>query len=103
MFIRNVIHSIVKKDDESGVNGSQIDLLIVRKDQIINLFEIKFSNVLFPITEKTLHSINNKINDLRLVTKTKYAKHPTLVTLIGLKDNSNALSIQAVITLDDLF
>lgn len=92
-----------KKDDESGVNGSQIDLLIVRKDQIINLCEMKFSNVLFPITEKTLHSINNKINDLRLVTKTKYAIHPTLVTPIGLKDNSNALSIQALITLDDLF
>lgn len=92
-----------KKDDESGVNGSQIDLLIVRKDQIINLCEMKFSNMLFPITEKTLHSINNKINDLRLVTKTKYAIHPTLVTPIGLKDNSNALSIQTVITLDDLF
>lgn len=86
-----------------GVNGSQIDLLIGRKDQIINLCEMKFSNVLFTITEKTLHSINNKINDLRLVTKTKYAIHPTLVTPIGLKGNSNALSIQAVIILDDLF
>ncbi len=92
-----------KKDDETGVNGSQIDLLIVRKDQIINLCEMKFSDVLFTVTDKVLLSINNKINDLRFVTKTKYAIHPTLVTTLGLKDNENALSIQAVITLDDLF
>ncbi len=92
-----------KKDDETGVNGSQIDLLIVRKDQIINLCEMKFSDVLFIVTDKVLLSINNKINDLRFVTKTKYAIHPTLVTTLGLKDNENALSIQAVITLDDLF
>lgn len=92
-----------KKDDELGINGSQIDLLIVRKDQIINLCEMKFCDVLFNLTDKFMLSINNKINDLRLVTKTKYAIHPTIITPIGLKENANAFSIQAVITLDDLF
>ena len=92
-----------KKDDSLGISGSQIDLLIVRKDQIINLCEMKYSDVPFTITDKVLYSINNKVNDLRLVTKTKYAILPTLITTTGLKENSNSSSIQSLITLDDLF
>lgn len=91
------------KDEDKGVNGSQIDLLIVRKDQIINLCEMKFSLTEYTITDKFLSSIANKINDLVTVTKTKYAIYPTLVTTYGLKENKNSSSIQAVVTLDDLF
>lgn len=64
-----------RKDDSIGVNGSQIDLLIVRRNQIINLCEMKYSDVCYSVTDKVLTSINNKINDLRLITKTKYAIH----------------------------
>ncbi len=92
-----------KKNEDLGINGSQIDLLIVRKDQIINLCEIKFSNSQYTLTEKAIESIINKINDFKLVTKTKYAIHPTLITTIGLKPNANSLFIQKVLTLDDLF
>ena len=72
-----------KRNDELGNNGSQIDLLIVRKDQVINLCEMKFSNVPLAITDKLLSSINGKTNNLRLVTKTQYAIHPTLLSHIG--------------------
>ena len=92
-----------KKNEDEGINGSQIDLLIVRKDQIINLCEIKYSNTTFNITDKTIESINNKINDLKIVTKTRYAIFPTLITTVGLKENANSLMIQKVITLNDLF
>ncbi len=92
-----------KKDEDEGINGSQIDLLIVRKDQVINLCEMKYSNSLFNVTEKVIESINNKINDLKLVTKTRYAIYPTLITTIGLKENANSLMIQKVIKLEDLF
>ena len=81
----------------------QIDLLIVRKDQIINLCEMKYSKTLYTLTDKVIESINNKISDLMLVTKTKYAIYPTLITTIGLKENSYALDIQNVITINDLF
>ena len=92
-----------KKDDQLGIHGSQIDLLIVRKDQIINLCEMKYSKTLYTLTDKVMESINNKISDLMLVTKTKYAIYPTLITTIGLKENSYALDIQNVITINDLF
>ncbi len=92
-----------KKDEKIGTNGSQIDLLIVRKDQVINLCEMKYSTVAFAVTDKVISSINNKINDLRLVVKTEYAIYPILLTPIGAKESANALSFQSVVTLDDLF
>lgn len=92
-----------RKDLDNGVFGSQIDLLITRADQVINLCEMKYSDSEFTVTEKTDKSIRRKISDLVTVTGTKYAIHPTLVTTYGIVGNSYAGDIQAVITLEDLF
>lgn len=92
-----------KADPDQGVFGSQIDMLITRKDQVINLCEMKYSGSEFTITEKVDRNIRNKIHDLVLQTGTKYAIYPTLITTYGLVDNSYATNIQSVIVLDDLF
>ncbi|MDY2589806.1 MAG: ATP-binding protein [Agathobacter sp.] len=92
-----------KADPDRGVFGSQIDMLITRKDQVINLCEMKYSGSEYTITEKVDKSIRNKINDLRVLTNTKYAIYPTLITTYGLVSNSYSDNIQSVITLDDLF
>jgi hypothetical protein len=92
-----------KADADKGVFGSQIDLLITRKDQVINLCEIKYSGSEYAITEKVAQSIRNKISDLQLLTGTKYAIHPILITTYGLKVNSYSDNIQSVVTMDDLF
>jgi len=92
-----------KSDPDAGLNGSQIDLLIVRKDQVINLCEMKYSDYEYTITEKTDREIRNKISDLLTATKTKYAIHPTLVTTYGVVNNSYSGNIQSVVTMDDLF
>ncbi len=92
-----------KADPDKGVFGSQIDLLIIRKDQVINLCEMKYSGSEYTLTEKVDKNIRNKINDLVLLTGTKYAIYPTLITTYGLVRNSYAENIQSVITLDDLF
>ena len=78
-------------------------MLIVRKDQVINLCEMKYSRVEYTITEKTDRDIKNKVHDLILATQTKYAIHPTLITCYGLVPNSYSSNIQSVITMDDLF
>ncbi len=90
-------------DPDNGVFGSQIDLLIVRKDQVINLCEMKYSGSEYLISEKTDRSIRNKIHDLVLRTGTKYAIFPTLITTYGLVDNTYSGNIVSVVTLDDLF
>lgn len=92
-----------KPDPDKGVFGSQIDMLIVRKDQVINLCEMKYSGSEYTITEKAHRSINQKIHDFTLVTGTKYAIFPTMVTTYGLVQNSYSDSIQSVVTMEDLF
>jgi hypothetical protein len=92
-----------KADPDKGIFGSQIDLLITRKDQVINLCEIKYSGSEYIITEKVDKSIRNKTSDFILSTGTKYAVHPTLITTYGLVENSYSDNIQSVITLEDLF
>lgn len=92
-----------KKDPENGIFGSQIDLLIVRADRIINLCEMKYSEYEFTVTEKTDKDIRKKIADLTRVTGTRNAIHPILITPSGIVDNSYAGNIQAVITMEDLF
>jgi len=47
--------------------------------------------------------LENKIHDFKLVSGTRYAIHPTLITCYGLVENSYSKEIQAVITMDDLY
>ena len=92
-----------KTDAEKGLFGSQIDLLIVRADQVINLCEMKYSGTNYTIKQEDDEAMRNKISDLINVTKTKCAIFPTLITTYGLTDNGYASNIQSVVTLDDLF
>lgn len=83
--------------------GSQIDMLIVRKDQVINLCEMKYSQSEYTITEKVDRNIRNKISDLITISGTKYAIYPTIITTYGLVENSYSQEVQSVVTMDDLF
>lgn len=92
-----------KADLDNGVFGSQIDMLIVRKDQVINLCEMKYSQSEYTITEKVDRNIRNKISDLITVSGTKYAIYPAIITTYGLVENSYSQEVQSVVTIDDLF
>lgn len=91
------------KDPDKGLHGSQIDLLIVRKDQVINLCEMKYAARTYAVTEQTDEEIRNKIEDFYTFTKTKYAVFPTIITPYGLTENEYAGNIQSVVTAEDLF
>ena len=45
--------------------GTQIDLVLDRNDQIINLFEIKFYNSMFSLTEADAKAIRNQLGVLQ--------------------------------------
>ena len=92
-----------KEDQANGIYGSQIDLMIVRKDQVINLCEMKFSRKPYAITAKVDEEIRRKTTDFLSVTNARYAIHTTLVTPYGIADGSYTGNIQNVITTDDLF
>lgn len=90
-------------DKENGLPGAQIDLLIVRKDSVINLCEIKYSQSEYHITKKDDDDIRRKIAVFTESTGTRDAIFPTLITNVGLVENSYAMNIQATIISDDLF
>jgi len=92
-----------KADPEQGIKGSQIDLLIVRRDQVINLCEMKYSLAKYSLSKADDEALRRKMDDFLRATKTKYALRPTLVTTYGLDPGPYSGLIQSVITMEDLF
>ncbi|MBI4649662.1 MAG: ATP-binding protein [Bacteroidia bacterium] len=85
-------------------NGAQIDLLIDRNDQVINICEMKFSVGEFTIDKKYAGILRNKINAFKTETRTRKAVFLTIITTYGTKmnDYSSGL-IQNNLTMDCLF
>lgn len=86
------------------ITGAQIDLLIDRSDNIINLCEIKYSNSLYTITKDYAKVIRHKMAAFNYITKNKKGLFPTMITSYGLSDNMHAQDlIQQSVTADQLF
>ena len=84
--------------------GAQIDLLIDRDDQIINICEIKFTENSFSITKAYARDLENKLSVFKENTKTKKTIFMTLLTSHGMKENDYSRNlIQSQVTLKDLF
>lgn len=83
---------------------AQIDLLIDRRDQVVNLCECKFSLDTFTIEKDYAERLRSKISVFKEVTKTKKAVFLTMITTYGVERNqyANAL-VQNEIMMDDLF
>lgn len=82
----------------------QIDLLIDRRDHIINLCEVKFTQQPFTLTKPHKEEIEKKLFTFKEETQTRKSVFPTLITTFGLKNGVHSLGfIQSVVTMDDLF
>lgn len=88
---------------KNSSNGAQIDLLIERADRVINLCEIKYSNIPYSIDKAEDLKIRLRQSDFLAETGTKYAIFPTLISPFGMRTNVYSGNIQFTITLDDLF
>jgi len=101
--IYSVSASFLKRGTDTE-KGTQIDLVLDRKDQVINLFEIKFSNKLYSISKTYFENLSNKINVFETSTKTKKQLFLVFITPFGLLENQYSSAIVAKsLTLDDLF
>ncbi len=84
--------------------GAQIDLLLDRADQTINLFEIKFKTDTISLNKEMADNMEQKIRVFRNTTKTNKQIFMVLISAFGLKHNQYSLGlVQQVLTLDDLF
>lgn len=83
--------------------GGQIDLLIDRRDDVINLCEMKFSQDEFEITKQYDELLRRRRESFRIETKTRKALHLTFVTTYGLKKNMYSGTVENEVTLEGLF
>lgn len=88
----------------NGTDKAQIDLVIDRRDQVINLCEMKFSIKSFTIEKAYAETLRTKIGVFREATKTSKALWLTFITTHGLSQNAHAQSlVNQSITMDGLF
>lgn len=83
--------------------GAQVDLLIDRADNNINLCEMKFYSGDFTLDKDGERDLRNKVSSIREKIGWKKNIFPTLITTYGLKTNAYSGIFQTVLTLDDLF
>ena len=85
------------------IEGTQIDLLIFRKDNVVNMCEIKYTNTDYTVTESYDRTLRNRQELLETELQKGYVVHQTLITTYGLVRNKYSSIFPKVITLNDLF
>jgi AAA+ ATPase superfamily predicted ATPase len=98
------ISSSFYKKGTATEKGTQIDLLLDRNDQVINLFEIKFYNKVFTVSKGYAEILKTKIDIFEETTQTKKQLFLTMITTFGITENEHSVGlIDQVLTIDDLF
>ncbi len=84
--------------------GVQIDLLIDRKDNVINIFELKFYSGPMSLNKSYSDELRGKITVFKEATLTNKQIFLNLLTTFGLKHNEHSLGlIDKALTMDVLF
>ena len=91
------------RSDGEHQGGAQIDLVIDRADNVVNVCEMKFTDKPFEISKKYATELTEKIETFREVCSVKKSIFLTFVTSTGLADNAQRNMVQSEVTLDDLF
>lgn len=98
-----ISHAASWKSTKSA-EGAQVDLLIDRRDRVINLCEVKYSINPYIITKSYAENLRNKIGTFKSETNTKKAVFLTMITTYGVKNNQYVNSlVQNEITMDAFF
>ncbi|MGH2611821.1 MAG: DUF234 domain-containing protein, partial [Rhabdochlamydiaceae bacterium] len=92
------------KSYADGKKVAEIDLVIDRADQCINLCEVKFCNSIYEITKSYAQELQAKKEAFRKKTKTRKTLFTTLITPFGVSKNSAYLSsVDNQIIIDELY
>ncbi len=91
----------IGSDEELG--STQIDLLLDRGDNVMNMCEIKYYGGQFSVDKAYYQLLSNRQVILASKISPKKVIHQTLITTYGLSYNEYSGIFSKVITLDDLF
>lgn len=82
---------------------AQIDLLIDRNDDIINICEMKYSKSKYALDADEIERMQHRVDAFQKTTKTNKSINLTLITSNGVTEGSNTNSIHSMITMEQLF
>lgn len=96
--------SIWRSKSNSDKDAVQIDLVLTRRDNCVNLFELKFYNDVFVIDKKYAAALLKRKNSFKQETQTRKQLFITLITSTGLRVNEHSLGlVDQSFTIDQLF
>lgn len=81
----------------------QIDLVIDRSDDFVDIIEIKYSRVKYEMSKEEREKIERRVSRYINETKTRKGIQTVLITTLGCEKNRNTDVCQRFLTLDDLF
>lgn len=96
-------HKPFEDADGNTWKGAQIDLIIDRNDNVMNLCEMKYSTDEYIVDRSYEELIRNRMQLFRLVNKTRKDLRCTFITVYGVKKNIHSAIVNNSITLNDLF
>ena len=88
---------------ETPEKKRQMDMIINRSDNVVNLCEIKFYGDSFVIDKRYDSVLRSRVQTLINQIPKKMTVHLTMIASFGLRHNEYSGQIQSVVTLDDLF
>ncbi|MBR4213967.1 MAG: ATP-binding protein [Bacteroidales bacterium] len=101
--IAGIKTSIYPWKSRTTLGGAQIDMVIDRADNVVNICEIKFSTEKYIITADYADNIRNKAAIFRQETGTKKTIFLTMITTLGIVANKYSGMIQNQVVAEDLF
>ena len=81
----------------------QIDLLLDRGDNMVDICEMKFSGAEYELDADESRKLANRVEAFRRATGTRKGVRTVLITTYGLANGKHSGEIGSVVTLDDLF
>ncbi|MCC8118592.1 MAG: ATP-binding protein [Bacteroidales bacterium] len=91
---------VIGNNEEKGL---QIDLLIIRNDNVVNMCELKFYSDEFTVTKDYDLTIRGRINAVASQLPKKFSIQPTAITTFGLKPGIYRDVFVKQLTINELF
>ncbi len=92
-----------KADEAVTSRGAQIDMIIARRDRVINLCEMKFSVGRFVIDNDYEMALRDKLTAFRYSTLKSNALQIVMISTFGVKPNTHSGIVQSEVLMDDLY
>lgn len=86
-----------------GSRGAQIDMLIDRADNMVNICEMKFSKTPYTVSNDDSIAIANKVERFSNAIGNSKSINITMITVNGIAESGHWSDVHSVVTADDLF